>query len=72
MSPAFAEGDRVTYRQGPPPRLPVGTVLVVVPVTGHAAQVIGDTQLVVVDCGNDAFGERSIQIGPASWFDKAQ
>jgi hypothetical protein len=54
------EGDKVAWRQGPPPRGPIGTVIAVVKVDAEVAARIGDTQIVVIDGGNDALGERAV------------
>jgi hypothetical protein len=56
------EGDKVAWRQGPPPRGPIGTVIAIVRVDAEVARRIGDTQIVVIDGGNDALGDRAVHV----------
>lgn len=65
----MVEGDKVAWRQGPPPRGPIGVVIAVVKVDGEIAKRIGDTQIVVIDGGNDALGERAVHAALASQVD---
>jgi hypothetical protein len=60
------EGDKVAWLQGPPPRGPIGTVIAVVKVDAETAARIGDTQIAVIDSGDNAFGERSVHVALAS------